>query len=85
MALFSSATSRHTMHVYLKSVAFVVAHELDLRPNDGVVQVASSKWTGFRGCLPADHGDMVGAGPLLRFDHVRFARNRAFDIAAKGY
>jgi triacylglycerol lipase len=84
---FRSAQARHRMHVALKTIAFVVAHETALRPNDGLVQVASAKWGTFRGCVPADHMDEVGALPASwsPFDHVRFLRQRAFELAAAGY
>ena len=86
MALFAHPlTSRHRMHVALKPIAHVVAHGFDLRPNDGLVQVASAKWANFRGCVPADHADEVGALPVRQFDQVRFVRNRAFELAATGF
>lgn len=40
----------------------IVANGSDFRPHDGVVPVDSSKWTGFLGCIPADHLDMTRAG-----------------------
>ena len=76
---------RHVMHVELKPIAAVVAHGLSMRPNDGLVQVASAKWGTFRGCMPADHIDEVGASPVRSFDHVRFLRNRAFELAAERF
>jgi triacylglycerol lipase len=84
---FRSTTARHHMHIALKTIAFVVAHETALRPNDGLVQVASAKWGTFRGCVPADHIDEVGAFATSwsPFDHVRFLRQRAFELAAAGY
>lgn len=84
MSLFPSAATRHRMSVLLKPIAYVVAHRFALRPNDGLVQVASAKWGTFRGCVPADHADEVGAFPFARFDHVRFLRNRAFELASFG-
>ncbi len=45
----------------------------------------------FQGCFPADHlGEVgqpkhAGADPATGFDHIRFYRNLAFDLAAKGY
>ncbi|HTL36549.1 MAG TPA: alpha/beta fold hydrolase [Kofleriaceae bacterium] len=85
LALFPTPTARHTMSIALKPIAYIVAHRFDLRPNDGLVQVSSAKWGTFRGCVPADHADEVGAFPVHKFDHVRFMRNRAFDLAARGY
>jgi len=87
LGLFSNPLSRHKMHITLKAIAFVVAHTTSLRPNDGLVQVASAKWGTFRGCVPADHIDEVGAFSTSwsPFDHVRFVRNRAFELAAAGY
>jgi len=87
MSLFPDSLERHHMNIILEAIAFVVAHELAMRPNDGLVQVASARWGTFRGCLPADHIDEVGAEPasLTPFDHVRFYRNRAFELAARGF
>lgn len=59
-------------------------------PNDGMSTVASAKWGRFRGCIPADHFDEVGQpehdrpDPHTGFDHVRFYRNLAFELAAAG-
>ena len=59
--------------------------------NDGLVLVSSAKHGNFRGCVPADHADEIG---LLRtksldshtgFDVVRFYRNVAYDLAARGF
>lgn len=62
-----------------------------LIPNDGVVAVESARWGKFRGCIPGDHIDEVGT-PGRRsldkrtgFDPVRFYRNVAFELAAKGF
>src|SRR5206468_3173728 len=88
---FGPFLARHVMHVLLKPIAFIVAHEGALLPNDGLVQVASAKWGHFRGCVPADHIDEVGAlgtiGTTLwsPFPHVTFLRNRAFELAARGF
>lgn len=61
--------------------------------NDGMVTVESSKWGNFRGCVPADHSDQVGSlafaftlySAWTGFDAVRFNRNIAFDLAARGF
>jgi triacylglycerol lipase len=84
--LIEFSSTRHRMHVMLKPIAFVVAHRLQMRPNDGLVQVASAKWGTFRGCIPADHIDEVGAMSTSwsPFPHVRFLRKRAFELAARG-
>ena len=37
----------------------------DLRPNDGVVPVDSATYTGFQGCIAADHLDQVGIFALV--------------------
>jgi triacylglycerol lipase len=84
MALFPNAVTRHRMGVLLKPIAYVVGHRFSLRPNDGLVQVASAKFGTFRGCVPADHADEVGAFPFPRFDHIRFIRNRAFELSSNG-
>ncbi len=81
---FADRDDRHAMHVLLKPIAFVVAHDFSLLPNDGLVQVASAKWGTFRGCVPADHIDEVGALPDVRFPHVDFIRRRAFELALAG-
>jgi triacylglycerol lipase len=60
--------------------------------NDGFVLVSSAKHGNFRGCIPGDHADEIGVfhdgAPLDRhtgFDFVRFHRNIAFDLAARGF
>ncbi len=85
MSMFSSRWRRHIMSLLLAPIAVVVADELHAVPNDGMVQVERAKWGTFRGCIPADHADQVGAFGVIQFDHVRFARNRAFELAAFGY
>ena len=59
-------------------------------PSDGMVSVASAKWGEFKGCVPADHYDVIGqVGKTTRdgnsgFDAVRFYRWIASDLAARG-
>jgi triacylglycerol lipase len=85
--------TRHVdiMDARLILAAAFVAHFDEMRPNDGLVSVESAKWGSFRGCLPADHIDEVGGGAQsgthfdTGFDHVRFYRNTAFELAAKGF
>jgi triacylglycerol lipase len=64
----------------------IVAGGLALRPHDGVVPVASSKWTGFLGCLPTDHLDMTRAGAKpaseLKIDLVPFFRQVVARVTA---
>jgi triacylglycerol lipase len=57
--------------------------------NDGVATVTSAKHGVFRGCFPADHMDEVGQvnhtyDVATGFDHLRFYRNVAFELANKG-
>jgi triacylglycerol lipase len=85
MSLFPRLGGRHRMGVVLKPIAAIVAHGAQLLPNDGLVMVESSKYGTFRGCMPADHADQVGAFPSPRFDYIRFIRNRAFDLSAHGF
>jgi triacylglycerol lipase len=90
MSTFPSPTGRHIMAGALAPIAFVVGHFTEARPNDGLVTIASARWDHpaniFRGCIPADHADEVGAFGLLsgQWDHVRFVRNRAFELADFG-
>lgn len=59
--------------------------------NDGMATIASAKWGNFRGCIPADHLDQVGQigdeepDEDTGFDHIRFYRNLAFDLAERGF
>lgn len=82
--------TRDRMDALLVASAAFVAHGTELRPNDGVSSVESSKWGLFRGCIPADHLDQVGqiddvgANHQTGFDYLRFYRNLAFDLAARG-
>jgi triacylglycerol lipase len=78
------------MNASLVPMAGFVAHGWHLYPNDGMVRVESAKWGTFRGCIPTDHLDEVGYqhdGPdeRTRFDHLRFYRNLAYELAAFGY
>lgn len=78
------------MDLLLVGASAFVAHGTDLRPNDGVSTVQSAKWGEFRGCIPADHLDQAGqiddsgADRHTGFDYLRFYRNLAFDLAARG-
>lgn len=51
----------------------------------------SAKLGLFRGCIPADHLDEVGqvndmgVNANTGFDHIRFYRNVAFELAELGY
>lgn len=60
-------------------------------PNDGLSTVQSAKLGLFRGCIPADHLDEVGqvndmgVNANTGFDHIRFYRNVAFELAELGY
>jgi triacylglycerol lipase len=59
-------------------------------PSDGMISVASAKWGEFRGCIPADHYDVIGQiGHTTRdgqsgFDAPRFYRWIASDLAGQG-
>jgi triacylglycerol lipase len=59
-------------------------------PSDGMVSVASAKWGVFRGCIPADHYDVIGQiGHTTRdgqsgFDAPRFYAWIASDLAGRG-
>lgn len=61
------------------------------KPNDGLVQVVSSKWGTFLGCVPADHLDEVGQlagdkpGGDNTFDHVELYRGIARFLVKKGF
>ncbi len=60
-------------------------------PTDGMVSVESAKWGTFRGCIPADHYDVIGQighttrDPLTGFDAPRFYRYLAGDLATRGF
>ncbi len=74
--------------ILVLNAAFVAHGSLS---NDGLVLVSSAKWGTFRGCVPADHADEVGfmrptpLDPHTGFDVVRFYRNVAFELAARGF
>ena len=59
-------------------------------PADGMVSVESAKWGEFRGCLPADHYDVIGQishttrDGVTGFDAPRFYVWLASDLAARG-
>ena len=60
-------------------------------PNDGLVDVASTRWGTFMGCLAADHMDQVGLGsisstdPFSGFNHRDFFVNLATELEDRGY
>ncbi len=60
-------------------------------PNDGVVPVPSARWGRFRGCVPADHLDLLGLykdkppNPKTGFDFIRFYRTMAYELAEMGF
>ncbi len=60
-------------------------------PSDGMVSVASARWGEFRGCVAADHYDVVGQighstrDPLTGFDAASFYRYVASDLATRGF
>ncbi len=55
----------------------IIANGLAFRPHDGVVPVDSARWSGFLGCIPADHLDMTRAGakPTPDIELVPFFRS----------
>lgn len=61
-----------------------------LRPSDGMVSIASARWGRFRGCVPADHYDLIGqigdlgVDPSSGFEATRFYQNLAVDLARRG-
>lgn len=79
------------MDARLVPIAAVVAHGADLIPNDGMSTVDSAKFGTFRGCVPANHYAEVGqpkrtgADSWSGWDHVRFYRTVAFDLAKQGF
>lgn len=89
--LFWNEGQRDVMDALLAGATPFVAHGTELRPNDGGVTVESAKWGEFRGCLPADHLDLVGQindrVPDRRtgFDYLRFYRFIASELAMMGY
>jgi triacylglycerol lipase len=56
-----------------------------LKVNDGLVTVESAKWGTFVGCIPADHGDEVGAGVGFGFDHLAFFKSVVERVRRNGF
>lgn len=56
-------------------------------PADGIVAVESARWGRFRGCIPADHYDVIGQlqddglDPLTGFDAARFYADVVAELA----
>lgn len=79
------------MSSLLIATAAMIAPGTSFTPNDGMASVESAKWGRFQGCIPADHLDEVGQirrdgpDPHTGFDHVRFYRNIAYDLSARGF
>jgi triacylglycerol lipase len=63
----------------------------EVEPNDGLTPVRSARWGVFRGCVPADHMEQLGARNLpdvnvrSGFDVARFYTNVAQDLAQRGF
>ena len=61
-----------------------------IEPNDGLTAVSSARWGEFRGCIPADHMEQLGARNIpdvnvrTGFDVAWFYANVAADLAARG-
>jgi len=59
-------------------------------PTDGMISVESARWGTFRGCLPADHYDVIGQigkttrDPATGFDAPSFYVWLASDLAERG-
>jgi triacylglycerol lipase len=67
-----------------------VGHGTERLPADGIVMVSSAQWGVFRGCYAMSHWSVVGQTSLnaptrTGWDHTRFYRDVAFELAAKGY
>ncbi len=62
-----------------------------IEPNDGLTSLSSARWGEFRGCIPADHMEQLGAQNLpdvnvrTGFDVARFYSNVAADLAERGF
>lgn len=61
-----------------------------LRASDGMIPVSSARWGEFRGCVPADHYDLIGQigdtgpDPSSGFDAAVFYQNVVVDLARRG-
>lgn len=67
-----------------------VSDGTDLLPNDGLVTVASARWGLFRGCVTADHLDLVAQNPpypnsRTGFDPFSFYAAIVGDLKRRGY
>ena len=74
----------------MPSLVWSIVGHSGVDANDGLATVAGAKHGEFRGCIPADHMDEVGQvqdtyDPATGWDHLRFYRNVAFDLAARRY
>ena len=60
-------------------------------PNDGIVELSSTKWGTWLGCIPADHMDQVGhlmgdnPGRGNTFNHVTFYRELLAWLVKQGF
>jgi triacylglycerol lipase len=80
--------SSDRVHVMLYASHAVVAAQDGEVASDGLVPTKSMHWGHFRGCLPTDHFEIVGQGGpdggngRTGFDHFRFYRTMAYELAA---
>jgi triacylglycerol lipase len=77
----AAAVAPDSTRAALLLAAPIVARGTERQPNDGVVSIASGTWTGFAGCIPADHLDETAA-PTEAFDTAAFYRALAGKLAA---
>jgi triacylglycerol lipase len=76
------------LHVLLYATQAVISAQPGVIASDGLVPTESMHHGTFRGCLPVDHFEVVGRGgpddgnPRTGFDHIRFYRSLAYELAS---
>lgn len=96
-AFYGPDDARDAMHPLLLVTAPFGSATLDAdgriatSPTDGMIAVESAKHGLFRGCVPADHYDVIGQiahttrDPRTGFDPIRFYRWILSDLAERGF
>jgi triacylglycerol lipase len=83
--LANEPTKLDAVSAVMQASANYLEEGFAVKVNDGLVTVESAKWGTFVGCVPADHGDEVGAGDGFGFDHLAFFKSVVARVRRNGF
>jgi triacylglycerol lipase len=85
--IWGKSNIRDTMNFSVSASAWLTLKG-NQHPSDGIVPVISAKWGNFRGCIHADHLDVLGIRAPDRqsgFDFQSFYRGLVVELSRMGY